>query len=66
MLIPSRFKENRSSFPPSAAPASIEEIGKTGIYVHTGLNNNDKRDLIKPIVEHFGREMPVPHIDEDG
>lgn len=63
-LNPGVFSESRDSFPPWAK--SINEIGKTGIYVHTGLNNNDKRDLIKAIVEHFGREMPVPHIDEDG
>ena len=66
-LVPSRFKENRSSsFPPSANPASIKEIGKTGIYVHTGINNDHKREVIEAIVEHFGRKMPVPHTDEDG
>ena len=63
-LNPGIFSESRDSFPSWAR--SINEIGKTGIYVHTGINNNDKRDLIKAIVEHFGREMPVPHTDEDG
>ena len=64
-LNPHRFKENSSSFPPSANPASIEEIEKTGIYVHTGINNDDKREVIEAIVEYFGRNMPVPHTDED-
>lgn len=60
-LNPGIFSESRDSFPSWAK--SINEIGKTGIYVHTGINNNDKQDLIKAIVEHFGRDMPVPHTD---
>ena len=63
-LKPNIFSESRDSFPSWAK--SINEIGKTGIYVHTGINNGDKRDLIQAIVEHFRREMPVPHTDEDG
>ncbi len=60
-LNPSIFSESRDSFP--SWVRSINEIGKTGIYVHTGINNNDKRDLIKAIIEHFGLNMPVPHTD---
>ena len=55
------FSESRDSFPSWAR--SIKEIGKTGIYVHTGINNDDKRELIEAIVEHFERNMPVPHTD---
>ena len=65
-LEPSRFSENRDSFPPSTNSASIKEIGKTGIYVHTGINNDHKREVIEAIVEHFGLRMPVPHTDEGG
>lgn len=60
-LNPGIFSERRDSFPSWAR--SINEIGKTGIYVHTGINNDDKRELIKAIVEHFGLNMPVPHTD---
>ena len=62
-LEPSRFSENRDSFPPSANSASIKEIGKTGIYVHTGINNDHKREVIEAIVEHFGLPMPKVHMD---
>ena len=62
-LEPSRFSENRDSFPPSTNSASIKEIGKTGIYVHTGINNDHKREVIEAIVEHFGLPMPKVHMD---
>lgn len=64
-LKPKLFKENPNNFPTWATGISIEEIGGTGIYVRTGISNEDKRKAMKDIVKHFRREIPVPYTDED-
>ena len=65
-LKPSSFSENPDSFPPSAQPVDIKKIGETDIYVYAGISNEEKQRIMKDIVAHFGRNMPVPHTDEGG
>lgn len=62
-LKPSSFSENPDSFPSSAQPVDIKEIGETDIYVFTGIGNAEKQRIMEDVVEHFGLPMPVPHTD---
>ena len=43
--------------------ANPKLIGSTGISVYTNMDNDRKKELLKELVEHFGRDMPVPHTD---
>ena len=54
-------KDPAADFPKSASP---KKIGETNIYVQTNINNNVKYEIVKDLVEHFGCNMPVLHIDE--
>ena len=62
-LKPSSFSENPDSFPPGARPVNIKKIGETDIYVFAGISNAEKQRIIGDVVEHFVRDMPVPHTD---
>ena len=62
-LKPHSFSKNPAvDFPKSANP---KPIGETDIYVQTNINNNVKYEIVKDLVEHFGCNMPVLHIDEN-
>ena len=63
---PRHFKEKRSGFPRSASSTSIKKIGNTGIYVHTGIDNDQKKKLLQELVEYFKCNMPVPYINVNG
>lgn len=62
-LKPHHFSKNPDAdFPKGMSP---KKIGETDIYVQTAINNDEKKKIVKDLVEHFGCKMPVIYIDEN-
>ena len=62
-LKPHYFSKNPDAdFPKNMSP---KKVRGTDIYVQTAINNDEKKKLVKDLVEHFGCNLPVLYIDEN-
>ena len=62
-LKPHHFSKNPDAdFPKRADP---KLIGSTGIHIQANINNDQKKKVVKELVEHFGGNMPMLYIDEN-
>ena len=62
-LRPHHFSKNPDTdFPKGADP---KLIGSTEVYVQAAINNDEKKKMVKDLVERFGDDMPVLYIDEN-